>query len=135
MTTPLFAIALALLAGCSGGPAPAAPGAPPRLPSPAELATMGPKRAAEAMSFVAASHDLARLGAAYAAAETCPAPDDACRAKRKLEALEGFETSGEALRTLVALQRELAGPSGPRAVGPDDAGVYARLGLPPPGAR
>lgn len=127
----LAALAASLLLGCSGAPAPAAPGAP-RVPTAAELLAQGPQRSADTLTLLSHAHDSARLGAAFVAAETCPAGDAACPAARKREALEAFAASTAALELLVATRDELF-PGGPRAFGPDDVSVYERLGLVPPG--
>jgi hypothetical protein len=118
------ALAFALfLAGC--GAAPVAP------LSPADLATLGPARSAEALTLASAAHDAARVATALGAAARCGPTDDACRLRARLEALESSADAGAALRTAVAAQRALAGPSGPLAAGPDDAAVLRRLGFEP----
>ncbi|HEU4411200.1 MAG TPA: hypothetical protein VFS43_38460, partial [Polyangiaceae bacterium] len=107
MKTALFALAIALAAGCSSGPAPSAPGAPPRVPSAADIALQGPQKSADTLTLLSHAHDSARLGAALVAAETCPAGDRACAEARKREALEAFASAGAALEALVHVRREL----------------------------
>lgn len=122
----LAAVALSPLA--CGGPG---AGPAPRVPSPAELAALGPEKAADALTLASAGADFGALSAAIVAAGTCPAGDAACRVERQREALEAFATSGAALELLVALQHELAGPSGPKAAPPDEARVCRLLRLAP----
>jgi hypothetical protein len=117
-----------LLAGCGG--------VAPRLPtSAADLAAMAPRKSADMLSAAAAAFDLSRVVAGVTAAASCQAGDDACDTTRKREALEATETEAGALELLVASQHALAGPQGPRAIGPDLGAVCRRLGLTcsPPG--
>ncbi|MGL4442341.1 MAG: hypothetical protein ACRCU1_01865 [Alsobacter sp.] len=115
------ALAAALVAGC--GPTPQAPR------SAAELVAVGPQRSADLLTAASLAFDLGRVAAGVAAAASCPLTDAGCDQRRKREALDATETEAGALALLVAAQHELAGPAGPRAIGPDLAGVCRRLGL------
>lgn len=129
MRPPTLPIVLLLsLAACTPG-AGATPGAPPRVPSLAELALLGPERAAEHLSGLSLDFDAARVSAALVAADTCPAADEACRTERKRQALESFAAAGGALETILAVEREVAGPHVAPAIGPDEAAVCKRLRL------
>jgi hypothetical protein len=115
-----FAIVVSLwLTGCSSAP-------PPRSPADA-LALAG--RSGPELTAASLALDAGVVLTASAAGARCP--DEACRARATVEALEPYLATAEALRWAAAAQRSAARPGEPLAVAPDVMGVLARLGFEP----